>query len=107
LCSAVNTSLEFMVTLFVTHVQPILDYCSCVWNVGFVEDMHIIESVQKRWTKQLYDYPMWMTMLDIELWICFLFGEGSCELTSLNIRKLSVLTQRVLISAFCFTWLWI
>ena len=33
--ATVNRSPEFMVTLFVTHIRPILDYCSCVWNVGY------------------------------------------------------------------------
>jgi hypothetical protein len=68
--STVNRSPEFMVTLFVTHVRPILDYCSCVWNVGFVEDMHLMESVQRRWTKQVYglsnvDYNARLRALDL------------------------------------------
>ena len=28
--SAVNRSPEFMVPLFVSHIRPILDYCSCI-----------------------------------------------------------------------------
>ena len=48
--STVNRSPEFMVKLFVSHVRPILDYCSCVWNVGYLGDSRRIESVQRRWT---------------------------------------------------------
>ena len=42
-----------MVALFVTHIRPILDYCSCVWNVGYVGDVTLLESVQRRWTKKI------------------------------------------------------
>jgi hypothetical protein len=51
--STVNRSPDFMVTLFVTHVRPVLDYCSCVWNLGYVQDITLLESVQRRWTKQV------------------------------------------------------
>jgi hypothetical protein len=51
--STVNRSPDFMIALFVTHVRPILDYCSCVWNLGYVQDMNLLESVQRRWTKQV------------------------------------------------------
>ena len=43
----------FMVSLFVSHVRSIIDYCCCVWNVGYIGDMKLIESVQRRWTKQI------------------------------------------------------
>ena len=39
---------EFMVTLFVSHIKPILDYCSCVWNVGYLPDvLKMLSSVQR------------------------------------------------------------
>ena len=41
-----------MVALFITHIRPILDYCLCVWNVGYV-DVTLLESVHRRWTKQI------------------------------------------------------
>ena len=52
----------FMVSLFVSHVRPILDYCSAVWNSGYVGDIRKLESVQRRWTRQIVgleglDYP--------------------------------------------------
>ena len=52
----------FMVSLFVSHVRPILDYCSSVWNTGYVGDIRKLESVQRRWTRQIVgmeglDYP--------------------------------------------------
>ena len=43
--ATVNRSPEFMLTLFVTHIRPILHYCSCVWNVGYGRDTSLIKSV--------------------------------------------------------------
>ena len=40
-----------MTSLFIMHVRPILDYCSCVWNTGYSRDLKLLESVQRRWTK--------------------------------------------------------
>ena len=47
-CSTVNKSSEFMVALFVNHIRPILDYCSCIWNVGYVSDLTLLETIQRR-----------------------------------------------------------
>ena len=51
--ATVCRSPDFMVSLFVSHVQPILDYCSSVCNLGFVGDVRNLESVQRRWTGQI------------------------------------------------------
>ena len=42
---------EFMVALFISHIRPIIDYCSCVWNVGYVR--RLVESLQRRWTREV------------------------------------------------------
>ena len=44
---------DFMVSLFVSHVRPLLDYCSTVWNLGYRGDLVRLESVQRRWTKEI------------------------------------------------------
>lgn len=44
---------EFMMSLFRSHIRPILEYCSCVWNTGYVGDLRLLESVQRRWTKRV------------------------------------------------------
>ena len=36
----------FMVSLFVSHIRPIMDFCSSVWNVGYLGDIRLLESVQ-------------------------------------------------------------
>ena len=42
-----------MISLFISHVRPYLDYCSSVWNVGYLGDMRRLESVQRRWTREV------------------------------------------------------
>ena len=42
-----------MVQLFISHVRPILDYCSTVWNVGYMGDLRLLEAVQRRWTREI------------------------------------------------------
>ena len=51
--ATVCRSETFMVSLFVSHIRPLLDYCSCVWNMGYVVDSGMLESIQRRWTKQI------------------------------------------------------
>ena len=51
--STVCRTPEFMLFLFKTHIRPLLDYCSCLWNTGFVEDVRKLERVQRRWTKRI------------------------------------------------------
>ena len=44
---------EFMRAVFITHIRPILDYSSVVWNTGYLSDLRLLEDVQRRWTKQI------------------------------------------------------
>ena len=37
--STVCRSRRFMVTLFVAHLRPFMDYCSSVWHVGYLGDL--------------------------------------------------------------------
>ena len=34
-------------------MRPIIDYCSCLWNVGYIEDLRKLEKIQRHWTKQI------------------------------------------------------
>ena len=36
----------FMVSLIMSHIRPIMDFCSNVWNVGYFGDIRLLESVQ-------------------------------------------------------------
>ena len=51
--STVCRTRRFMVTLFVTHIRPFIDYCSAVWNVGYLGDIRRLEAVQRRWTREI------------------------------------------------------
>ena len=51
--STVCRSPDFMLTLFRTHIRPVIEYCSCVWHTGYLGDLRALESVQRRWTKHI------------------------------------------------------
>ena len=51
--STVCRSSRFMLFLLTTHIRPLLEYCPCVWHTGFVQDLKLLENVQRRWTKRI------------------------------------------------------
>ena len=44
---------DFMLSLFVSHIRPLLDFGSVLWNVGYVGDIMKLERVQRRWTREI------------------------------------------------------
>ena len=50
--STLCRSVDFMVTLWVSHVRPLIEFNSCVWNVGYLRDLGRLESLQRRWTRE-------------------------------------------------------
>ena len=55
LLTTVCRSKEFMVTLWVSHIRPLMEYGSPLWNVGYLGDVRRLESVQRRWTREIDD----------------------------------------------------
>ena len=51
--SFVCRSPDFMMFLFTTHVRPVIEYCSCLWNTGYLGDLRALENIQRKWTKQI------------------------------------------------------
>ena len=51
--STVCRSPLFMTTLWVSHIRPLLEFNSCVWNVGYLCDTKRLESLQRRWTAEV------------------------------------------------------
>lgn len=49
--STLCRSPSFMTKLFITHIRPLLEFASSVWNTGYITDLSLLESVQRRWTK--------------------------------------------------------
>jgi Reverse transcriptase (RNA-dependent DNA polymerase) len=50
-------SSEFLVKLFTSYIRPVLEYASIVWNPCEVGLSNRLESVQRRFTRQLFPYP--------------------------------------------------
>ena len=44
---------KLMLFLLMTHIRPVLEYGSCLWNTKFVGDLRKLERVQRRWTKRI------------------------------------------------------
>ena len=42
---------DFLVNLYLTHVRPLNDYASQIWNRVYSGDLKLLESVQRRWTR--------------------------------------------------------
>ena len=53
--STVCRSPVFMVSLFVSHIRPVIDFCSSIWNEGYLGNVRLLESVQRRWTREIYE----------------------------------------------------
>ena len=51
--TTVCRSTEFMTALYVANIRPLLDFSSTVWNVGYLMDARRLESVQRRWTREV------------------------------------------------------
>ena len=45
-----------MKEILISHIHPILDFCSPVWNLGYVGDTKSLEAVQRGWTKKIDGY---------------------------------------------------
>ena len=64
-------SREFMITLYIAHIRPLLEFSSCVWNSGYVGDLKLLEGVQRRWTKQIQELdelPYWERLRTLDLY---------------------------------------
>ncbi|MEL7427573.1 MAG: reverse transcriptase family protein [Bacteroidota bacterium] len=60
----------FMVTLFISHIRPLIEYCSTLWNYGYLGDVRKLESVQRRWTANVagmeeLNYPERLNRLNL------------------------------------------
>ena len=42
-----------MLAILKSHIKPILEFGSTVWNTGYLGDMRLLELVQRRWTKHI------------------------------------------------------
>ena len=45
-------SRKFMITLFISHIRPVMDFSARLWNVGYLSDTRMLEKVQRSWIGQ-------------------------------------------------------
>ena len=46
-------SSEFMLAIYKTHIRPLIEFGSTVWHTGYLGDLKLLESVQRRWTREI------------------------------------------------------
>ena len=44
---------NFMVTVFIAHIRPLMDFSARLWNVGYIGDVNRLERVQRSWVSQV------------------------------------------------------
>lgn len=44
---------DFTVSLYISHIRPLVGFGSIVWNIGYHCDLKLLESVQHKWTKEI------------------------------------------------------
>ena len=43
----------FLMNIYKSHIRSGLEYGSCLWNLGYLGDLRLMERLQKRWTKEV------------------------------------------------------
>ena len=51
LASTVCRDSDFILNVYLSHVRPLLEYGSSLWNTGYLGDLKLLERVQRRWTR--------------------------------------------------------
>ena len=42
-----------MLSIYISHVRPQLEYGSQLWNQGYIGDTTLVERIQRRWTREM------------------------------------------------------
>ena len=48
-----SKNVKLLVKAYTTYVRPLLEYCSIIWSPYLLQDINLIEKVQKRFTKRI------------------------------------------------------
>ena len=51
--STLCRSSKFMIPIYKTYIRPLLEFSVCVWATSYVRDSNLLESVQRRWTRNI------------------------------------------------------
>ena len=60
----------FMRQLYISHILPLLEFGSTVWNTEYLEDLRLLKSVQKSWTKKnegFGEVSYWLRLQTLDL----------------------------------------
>jgi len=69
--SFATRNIVFLRKAFITYVRPLLEYSTNVWNPHFIQDVDLLESVQRKFTKRIPElrnlpYLERLALLDLE-----------------------------------------
>ena len=53
LASTLSRDEDFLMNIYKFHVHPLLEYCSSLWNLGYIGDVKLLEGQQHWWTKSV------------------------------------------------------
>ena len=79
---------KFMLSLYTTHIRPILEYNTEVWSPLFKKDIDLIESIQKKFLKRIRGFSG----------LSYLERMHQCNLESLELRRIRrdlILTYKI------------
>ena len=66
-------SSEFMVSLWISRVCPLLEYGSCVWNVKYLRDARRLESLKNVGQGRFMACQGWNMLIDAAAQACIPF----------------------------------
>ena len=102
--STVCCSREFMWTLHISHIRPLIEFGSCVWNLVCISVMKLLKIVRRQWTKWIdgfenITYSHRMKNIDL-----FSVEGNLRELTSSNagIKIKMELIKIITLRVFCY-----
>ena len=94
--STLCRSIKFMMSIYKTYIRPLLEFSVSVWATGYVGDMNLLESIQRRWTRNVeglenLDYYQRLIRLDLysvkgrllraDLIKCYKIFHGKCAIS--------------------------
>ena len=53
LSSTLCREADFLLSIYISHVRPQLEYGSQLWNQGYIGDTTLVERIQRRWTREM------------------------------------------------------
>ena len=53
LSSTLCRDADFLISVYKSLIRPHLEYCSSLWNLGYLGDVRLLERVQRRWTRSI------------------------------------------------------